>query len=244
MSLLSYLKFLLFAKPLEIQLAEACEAVRGIRKNGVNEDAGYNYIRILDIANALREELLPRGIVLIPNDLECEEFTVQTPDGPAIEVRVKTEFTLTDGRRSLKFCSYGYGRDQDGKAVFIAQAGALKTWWKRVSLTYGEEDDPEVARTPMPTKWEKHEKGRLAAYQERAWDAGLRNSGMTREQVEALISKGIGKPVTSEQIVALPSEDFDVAMKILLRASDLTGVLERSVVDAKQRKQPQSIAGD
>ncbi len=252
MSVLSYLKRLFFPKSLEVQLAEACEAVNGIRKNGTNDDGGYRFIRILDIANALRAELLPRGIVLIPNDLECEEFTVQTADGPAIEVRVKTEFTLTDGRRSLKFCSYGYGRDQDGKAVFIAQTGALKAWYKRISLLYGEEDDPEVPQSQRPDRshryetgtWARHEKSRLAAYQARAWDSGVRNSGMTPEQVEAMISKGIGRTVASEEIIALPSKDFDVAMQILLRNSDLTDVLERSRKEAEQRKQPQSIAGD
>lgn len=228
--LYQWLRNFLLGKPLEIRLVEACAAVKSLRKNGTHDELGFDYLRIMDLANELREQLLPRGIVLIPNDLEC----IEEISGESVEARVKTEFTVTDGRRELKICSYGFAKDENGYAVAIAQTAGLKALLKRLSLIYGEEDDPE---TP---KWVRHERKRVGQYQERALNSAILNSGRTREQVEALISKGIGKDVTVADIASLPREGFEVAMKILTHESDLTEVLEQS--RAALKKEPQKIA--
>ena len=227
---LSYLKNLLFAKPLELQLVEACEAIPGLRKLGTNEDLGFDYLRIQELANAVRDQLLPRGIVMLPNDLECEISYWTSPEGRMADARVKTEFTFTQGRRSLKLCSYGSASDPNGYAVAIAQTMGLKALLKRLSLIYGEGDDPEVPR------WAQHpgEKKRVQQYQERALDAAVRNSGRTRAQIEAMISKGIDRPVTVVDIASFPRETFDIAMKIITKNSDLSEVLTASVAKAKE----------
>lgn len=234
MSVRSYLKSV-FGKPLEVQLAECCEKVQGLRKMGHNEENDYAYLKILDLANALRDELLPRGIVMIPSDLEYEEKPATNSNGePTTEVRVKTQFTVSNGHRNLIFCSYGVGRDSDGKACYIAQTGALKAFMKRLGMIFGEEDDAEKSRW---TLYPREKKG-VFAYQERALDAAVKNSGHSHESVEAILSEGLGQPVTLEQIAKLPPQGFDYAMKILTRVSDMTEILEASRQAAKREPQP------
>lgn len=255
----------LFPKSIASRLAEACAAVSKIKKLGNNGE--YSYLRIADIADALRDEVFSRGILVIPNDLECTvaKFKAPDPAGRVItEVRIKTEFTVTDGKQSLLFAAYGVGRDMDGKALFAAQTGALKSWLKRLGLIFGEKDDPEVeARTaPQAQQAQDDELPRQklaqARYQARAWAAALATCGRSESEIEMLLSEGMGQPVTSESIIALPREAFDVAMKLLVQHSDMTQVLEQSkravrrkkangapqpVVDALDHSDPQEVVG-
>jgi hypothetical protein len=232
------LQFLGFRKSIGARLVEACEAAASVSKKGNNGQ--YSYLRILDIADTLRDEFFSRGLVLIPNDVECNErmFASDVAGRHATEVRVKTEFTVTDGRKSLVFAAYGTGRDLDGKALFIAQTGALKSWLKRLGLIFGDRDDPEVAVMPVP---EESPRAILAQanYQERAWAAALRTSGKTSEQVESYLSAAFGFEVTSEKITALSREQFDIALQWLMRNGDLAETLELSKkAVAKKKAQP------
>jgi hypothetical protein len=254
---LSYLKNLLFSKSIEAQLVEACEAIPGLRKLGTNETLEFDYLRIQELANALREQLHRRGIVMLPNDLECEVTYWDSVDGEGhpqrmADARVKTEFTFSQGRRNLKLTAFGAASDPNGYAVAIAQTMGLKSLLKRLSLIYGEEDDPEVPRWAQRPSENSRQTKRVRQYQERALDSALRNSGRTRQQVEALISEGIGKSVTVADIAAFPRETFDIAMKIITQNSDLEEVLTKSIAKAKgpqpvvaaMDKMRDEIAGD
>ena len=241
MSLLSYIKRLVFSKPLEIQLVEACEAIDGLRKLGTNEELDFDYLRILDLANAIREQLLPRGIVILPSDLECIEEILETPEGRMIECRVKTEFDITDGRKHLKLSSYGSARDGHGFAIAIAQTFALKSLLKRLSMIFGEEDDPEVPRWAHRVPETTHQQKRQKEYQGRAWADAVRSSGKPAEEINAMLTEAMGLAVTSEKITSLPAEDFNIAMQLLVRNSDMTNILEMSR-DQAAKKEPQKIA--
>jgi hypothetical protein len=230
-------------KSLALQLAEACESVKGLRKNGVHDDGGedkFAYLKILDLANELREELLPRGIVIIPNDVECIQESWNNLDGRHVtEVRIKTEFEITDGKRTLVKSAYGSSRNGSGFALAIAQTLALKSWLKRLGLIFGEEDDAEESRWGT---WPR-EAEQVRNYQERALAAALKTCGLTKEGVEALLTKIMGFPITTEGIAALPRKDFDVAMKALMKHGDLAEVLELSKQAATNRaKGPQAAA--
>jgi len=237
MSLLLYLKYLIFPKPLELQLVEACEAIKGIRKLGTNEDLEFDYLRIMELSKELREELLPRGIVILPNDLECLEGFLDTERGRVPSARIHTEFTISDGRRSIKLCAYGSACDPNGYAVAIAQTMGFKALLKRLSMTYGDQDDPELARWAQVPRETQHQTKRQKEYQQRAWADGVRNSGMTAEQVDALLSEAMDRPITSEEITSLPVKEFDWAMQILLQHSDLSNILEMSRDQAKKGQQ-------
>ena len=248
-----------FPKSLAENLADACATVSGVLKKGNN--GAFTYLRIIDVANALRDELFSRGIVIIPSDVECntEIFVSDAGDRPMTEIRVKTAFTISDGRNEKVFSSYGVGRDQDGKALFHAQTGALKSFLKRLGLIFGDRDDPEVEQKAAPEPLEEElprQKLAQARYQARAWSAALATCGRTEPEIEAILSEAMGKQVTSGLIVALPREGFDVAMKILTQHSDLTQVLEDSKRAAKRKRargpqpivevldQPTELTGD
>jgi hypothetical protein len=247
MSAYQRIKAFLFPKTISEKLAEACAKVSGLAKRGSNGE--YSYLRIVDIADALRDELFSRGITIIPNDVECVVSKFKSPD-PGVrvitEVRVKTEFTVTYGKSSQVYSAYGVGRDMDGKALFAAQTGALKSWLKRLGLIFGERDDPEVEaspkRTPEAEELPKQKAAQLR-YQERAWTAALATCGIPEKRVEEILSQALNAVVTSDVIVNLPRADFDVAMQILTRNSDLSEVLEESKKAAakKRGKAPQPI---
>ena len=200
----SYLGRLFFPKSLEARLAEACSHISSLSKRGDNGE--YKYLRIVDIADALRGELFSEGITLIPNDVECHVaiFPSSNPDRPYTEIRVRTEFTVTDGKQSQVYSAYGVGRDMDGKALFAAQTGALKSWLKRLGLIFGDRDDPEVKAAPKELEEMPRQKAAQLRYQERAWTAALATCGKTQEQIEHILSEAMGKSVTSELIVQLP----------------------------------------
>lgn len=254
----SYLKTLFrrfFGKPLEIQLVEACEAIPGLRKEGHNDELEFDYLRILELAESLRAELLPRGIVILANDLECLEETFLGENGRTTEARVKTEFTVTNGWKEIKLCSYGSARDENGFAIAIAQTMGLKALLKRISLTYGKEDDMEARRWALPPSQETtHQTRRQLAYQGRAWEDAVRNSGKTEQEIEALLSQAMGQKLTSDDIAALPPEAFDQALKLVIQHSDLTEVLEMSkrsvkrgpqpIVESLDHSDPTELAGD
>jgi hypothetical protein len=240
-----------FGKPITVEFAEACEGVKGLRKAGYNDELDFDFLKILDLANQLRAELLPRGLLLVPNDVEYLEEPCTADDGlPGIQVRVKTEFEVTNGRRRLSAGSaYGVGRDAHGFALAIAQTMALKSWLKRISLLFGEEDDIERShghgqgqgQGQRPAPYCREAQG-VRSYQERALSAALRTCGLTREGAEALLSKVMGFPITCEGIADLPREDFDVAMVALANHEDLAAQLELSVraAEAAKRK-PQPV---
>jgi len=237
-SYLTRLFYAFFPKPLELQLVEACEAVPGLRKRGENDILEFKYLMIVDLANALREELFQRGITIIPHDLECTEGIVSTPDGDFHEARVKTEFIISNGHRQLKLCSYGSSRSQDGFAVSAAQTFALKALLKRLSMIFGDDDDPELPRWAHVPET-SHQQRRQKDYQKRALADAINNSGKTVAEIESLISEAVGKTLTSEQIADFPVEAFEQVMGLVLQHSDLSNVLQMSV-DAK--KGPQTAA--
>lgn len=242
-----FLGLLGFRPSIAQRLLEACAAVPPIVKKG--EADQFNYLRILDLANALRGELSSRGLILIPNDLECEEkrFKSDIPGRYYTEARVKTEFTVTDGRSRESFSSYGSGRDMDGFALSIAQTMAIKSWLKRLGLIFGEKDDAEIEQSAAPLARvakanTPREAERLDQYKERAWAEAIVKCGMTREQIEKHLSKNFGFPVKSADIIALPPEQFDLAIRLLNTSEDLREALELSTfLEEKKKTGPQAV---
>lgn len=232
----SFLRWLGFRKPLALELAEACDNVQGLRKDGYNAEEDFNYLKILDLANQLRAELLPRGIVIIPNDTECVADSWEIEGQVVTAIRVKTEFDITDGKRHLIKNSYGSARNGN-YAVTIAQTMALKALLKRLGLIFGDEADAEAQRwAPWPG-----ERQGVRSYQERALTAAAKSCNMKREAVEALMTKIKGEPVSWDGIVAMSRKDFDVVIAALTKHGDLENLLEMSAAKARG---PQPVTKD
>ena len=236
----SYLSSLFGRKSLAEELAEVFDSVAELRKLGLNEenpDDEYSYLRIVDLCDAFRGELLQRGIMFVPKDLEynCESIT---EEGRTFErVTVLTEFSLIRKREILLLgASYGRAKDRSDKALAIAQTAAFKAQLKRMAMIYGKEDDAEASREKLTPK----ESVRIASYQKRAWDAGVRDSGLTPEKIGAELTQLMGFSIDANQIPDLPRADFDNCMKWLLAHQDLSGIWAKAVEAAKRGK-PQPV---
>ena len=230
-------------KSLISELAEVLTKVHDIQKTK-GGDAPFAYLRILDIANAVRDQLLTRGILLIPNDVNWWREAWTNQDG-RVETQcfVETEFELTDGRRSRKWKSCGMGQSVDGYAMAIAQTMAIKAWLKRVGLIFGEWDDPErdhqsdYSRARFP-----REDIRLQEYRERALREACSTLGMTEEAALELLSQRFEETVTLDKLKRLATKKFDFAIQVLLGQRDLVADLSKSVEEiTKANGKPQPI---
>jgi ABC-type Fe2+-enterobactin transport system substrate-binding protein len=123
----------------------------------------------------------------------------------------------------------------DGKALFAAQTGAMKSWLKRLGLIFGERDDPEVEARREPEELPKQKAAQLR-YQKSAWKAAIANSGKTETELLQLVGEAMGE-MTTEELMSLSRADFDRAMKAALQDDgNLTEILTQSVKNAKARK--------
>jgi hypothetical protein len=178
------------------KIASCCKAVNGLKKLGDNGE--YAYLRIVDIADALREKLFEAGVLILPHDLDCELRYIDVPQEPGrwwIEAKVKTQFTLTDGNRDgevICFDAYGFARDLDAKCVAIAQTAALKSFLKRLALIFGDYDDPEVRdesiadiRPDLQRKID--EQTCITRTEVRALYSAIKKGGRTFEDLQAVL---------------------------------------------------------
>jgi len=199
----------------------------------------FAYLRILDIANALRDELLSRGLLLIPDDVSCWRDTWLNADGRVVtQCGVETEFELTDGRFSKRWKSFGLGQDIDGFAMSIAQTMAIKAWLKRVGLIFGERDDQEKEQSEQERPLFAREAPRLEDYKLRAFREACLEMNIASDEAEDLLSQRMGEEVTIEKLLKLSPKKFDFAIAVLKGQKDLTGDLKRSVEIVKGKAQP------
>jgi hypothetical protein len=164
----------------------------------------YAYLRILDLANALRDDLLKAGILVIPRDDWSRVTAVESPitDRPWTSAEVRTTFTITDGIQELKSVGHGFARDLDGKAVAIAQTAALKSFLKRLTLTFGDLDDPEKA---------VDEGYNLRVDEaEKQWGPDVREWPITRTEVIAFNSACAASGHTKKGIAVYLAANFDI----------------------------------
>lgn len=214
------------------KLGKAAEAVPRLIKKG--EHPNFNYLRIADVADAFWAEVRKQGLLIIPNDLESGFLDAQN-------AWVKTQFVVKHGRESEEYVSFGQGFSHEGHALHIAQSTALKSWLKRLGMTFGEEDDQEIQISPFTPP--QYEVDGVKRFQERVWAAALKNSGLKAEHVLTNLAEVFGHAVTQEEITSLPPERFDVAIK-LVKNENLAEAMEVSIRAAKAKKNgrgPQAV---
>lgn len=233
----------LHEKPLTEEICEVFDSVAELRKLGENledPDNKYHYLRISDICAAFRGVLLERGILLVPEDVEREvELVSDKTDGTTLEAcTVKTKFSVKRRGDVLELgTAFGYAKDRSDKALAIAQTAALKAQLKRMSLTYGKDEDPETnSRETLGPR----ESVRLHSFQRRAWDAAVRESGLTHEKISDEMSKIMGFAIWSENVPDLPVENFEICMQWLSQHQDLSTQWGNAFEAIKARK-PQPV---
>jgi hypothetical protein len=218
------------------QFAAVLANVKALQKT---KGESFTYLQIAEIGNAVRDQLLTRGLLLVPSDKNWF-FDAWMQDGRVVtQCGVETVFELTDGRRSLRWIAYGMGQDVDGYATAIAQTMALKSFLKRVGLIFGERDDPEREQGPRPDiakpKFPR-EVSKIFEFQQRALRAAAHECGWQDEQAEIFLSGKLQRPVTIADVAACPEKQFNFAMSLLYGQRDLTKDVAASVEIVKQRK--------
>lgn len=192
------------------KIAAICKSIDPVLKEGT-ADAGFAYLRILDLANALREKLFDAGILIVPNDVECvvERWESEVTDRHWSSAQITTGFLITDGSQEIKTIGHGYARDLDGHCVSIAQTMALKSLLKRLGLIFGEYDDPEKQQDEGYTL--------NLAEGEKEWGYDLREWPISRGEVIAFNAAALASGHTKKGITTYLDANFGAAKPSDLR---------------------------
>ncbi len=239
-------KVMTYPKTLVEKLAEACDAVGGVEKKGRNEAQRYDYVKAADVAKAIRHELFERGIVIIPDELECvtKQITYQNAKGEirfSNEVTLRTAYTITNGLETLIMHGYGIAWDSGDKAIYKAKTGALKYFLRGLGLIPDEKDDPEadesVDRVSAEIEEKLEKQDRIAPFQVNAFNSACNQTGKTPLQVSTFLAELNNYTSISECM----KQDFDAAIKWAVKRTEapanLTPVLQQSVDHAKKLKE-------
>jgi len=133
-------------KSLVDKIAEAFASVGRLQKRGTNETRHYSYSRASDVLDAVRLQLLKRGILCCPTEAPAEYHQVGTSNGgeQITECRLQVTYVFRSKAEALEPMTInGVGRDVEDKALYKAQTGAQKALLKRFGLIADVEDDPE-----------------------------------------------------------------------------------------------------
>ena len=113
-------------KPLTLaqKIATISREVTKIKMTGFNKDAGYKYLKIEDVVDAVRAGMEKHGLLLTPQVQKFENI----PDTKGILRDVMVEWTLEDleGTESRKYLVPGSGWDYHDKGTYKALTGSRK----------------------------------------------------------------------------------------------------------------------
>ena len=204
------------------KLAEVGRSIPNLLKQGDNGQ--YYYLRAIDVFEAVRVKLFEKGIVIFPvaqKSVRSNPYLAITGD-ITDEWIVEIEFALSDGTERIVCVAHGVGQDHQGKALYIATTGAIKTLLKSLFLISGFEDDAEaqkdIERIPpgLAEKLDAAEKEFGPDLREHpidrikvnAWSSACRTTGYSEKAKKAFL-----KACGVEKITDLKRKDFEKAMK-------------------------------
>jgi hypothetical protein len=119
------------------KLHEVASAINTIAKNGRNDHQHYDYVQESDVKRVLREELLSRGIIVIPSTVPGSLAHTPATGGKGFVTTIEIEYHFIDTTAvyqgglatvgDLKARWVGAGSDIGGdKGLYKAYAGGLK----------------------------------------------------------------------------------------------------------------------
>lgn len=141
--------------PLAVKLAKAMGDMGALAKDGSNHGSGpsFSFISEAAIKAAIRKLAAKYGFAIIPTKIEkVNAYTRQTKKGGNLYYYdVIQEFTITDGRDSIKAQMIGTGSDTGDKAVNKAVTIALKNFEKQLFNVSDQNDPDPDSETNAPT---------------------------------------------------------------------------------------------
>lgn len=133
------------------KLAEVMGEVKRIAKNGRNDHFGYDFATEADIAEAVRDEMAKRHLMLFPDVIDEQWEKVPRKNGGETRLCTLTvRFTVEDGDsgETRVFRMKGQGEDALDKATYKAMTGAEKfALLKLFLIPTG--NDPERVDSPV-----------------------------------------------------------------------------------------------
>lgn len=142
-------------RSLACKLAEVMAAVKRIPKRGRNNFHGYDYVTEADLADAIRDELSQRNVILVP-DVESYEMkdmpdTAKGKKQFLTTVCVRWTFMDGDSDATVSFRVPGYGIDGEDKGGYKAMTGAEKYALMKFFLVPTGDDPEEDEKQPQST---------------------------------------------------------------------------------------------
>jgi hypothetical protein len=112
---------------LAAKLAGIMKEVGYVQKGGTNSAQGYKYVMASQVADAVREKLADKNIIMIPVAAQVIE-TGRTASEKQSLITIKYTWRFIDGDsgETFDFESVGSGADSGDKAPYKAATGALK----------------------------------------------------------------------------------------------------------------------
>lgn len=216
------------------KIAQIAKTVPQIAKLGHNSSGDYDFIRAIDMFDAVRIKLFEAGILIFPLAQKSERSNpyVAVTGDITDEVKVEIIYRVTDGKESVDCCAHGVGQDHGGKALYMASTGAKKDLLKTIFLIAGVEDDSESVESTErlnPALSEKiAEMEARCGTDVREWNVGrtevlaftsaCRSSGFTQKAQKAFL-----KSCGVEKISDLKRKDFSRAMKWATGQEEMNG---------------------
>jgi hypothetical protein len=141
------------AKSLIAKLAEVMASLKHVPKRGRNDFHKYDYATEADIADAVREGLASRGIMMIPSVQSVTWREVEVKSGKQAIATLTVLYRFTDGTQDLEFVMVGEGQDSGDKAIYKAMTGATKyALLKFFLMSTGDDPEKDDEKKDAPKK--------------------------------------------------------------------------------------------
>lgn len=125
-------------------ITEVMGEVPEIEKTGRNERHGYNYVEESTVAETIRPLLAEAGLVVVPDILGVQDYTVPGRNSDNRISRLKLHFWFMDAKdgSALRVTMFSEGQDPLDKAIYKALTAAEKYALMK-TFVMGTGDDPE-----------------------------------------------------------------------------------------------------
>lgn len=140
-------------KNVSSKLLEVVNAISGkVNKSGYNSFQKYKYVTEGDLIDAVREELVKKGLMVLTSVAQSQELpTMEGSDQRVTQVVLKHTIIDTTSGEQLDVYSAGQGADKLDKGVYKAITGANKYFLLKTFLLSGD-DDPENDGSAKPAQ--------------------------------------------------------------------------------------------
>src|SRR5512141_37793 len=191
-----------------------------IQKKGWNDFFKYKYVTEADLVCQILLLLATAGIMIIPDvvDESREPDAVQERSGTSALTRVTIEYTVTDGKETIRFKMPGYGVDRSDKGVYKAVTGRMKyVLMKLFLIETGDDPERDAAQTETSGAGVS-----ITGSQEEGIEKGGRSRKITRYQLQRITATMREKNMDRAVLLKIINSEFGAELVLPEIAEDAT----------------------